>query len=102
MAAARAKGTHTEAEWVRYGISVGWLCHYCGRQCKTLNCTKDHRTPVSRGGSDALDNLAVACFACNNAKNSMTEAEFVEYVEELGIRERLSLMPGRRRQRRSS
>jgi hypothetical protein len=54
---------------------AGGLCEYC-------RCTQDfspqafsveHILPKSKGGSDALENLALACPACNNSKYDKTE-----------------------------
>lgn len=48
------------------------LCRYCGRQVTLADgprqATIDHVVPRSRGGSDKLDNLALACARCNNEK----------------------------------
>ena len=55
----------------------GKRCAYCGL---TRNLTLDHRTPICRGGSDALRNLALACYACNKQKGPMTEAEWVRWM----------------------
>jgi hypothetical protein len=38
--------------------------------------TTDHRLPVSRGGTDALENLVLACRSCNSAKGAKTVEEF--------------------------
>ena len=57
-------------------------CWYCYRPLSLLPgeeieiATKDHLVPVSRGGTDRIDNIAPACFRCNRAKAAMTEAEF--------------------------
>jgi 5-methylcytosine-specific restriction endonuclease McrA len=37
--------------------------------------TIDHIVPVSKGGKDTLDNMAVACYACNQAKGNWTLGE---------------------------
>lgn len=37
----------------------------------------EHAQPVSRGGTDAPDNLRVACEECNRHKGMLTEAEFL-------------------------
>lgn len=76
---AREIGTHTDAEWSAYVLAREGICEYCGRPCAGMQ-TKDHRTPVSRGGSDALTNLAVACPPCNWRKATLTEAEFREWM----------------------
>ena len=60
-------------------------CYYCRCQMQLPTSHKherntatiDHKTPRSRKGhKTAKDNLALCCFACNNAKGSKTEAEF--------------------------
>lgn len=38
--------------------------------------TVDHKEPLSLGGDDAAWNWCLACFKCNGAKGSMTEAQF--------------------------
>ena len=50
----------------------GASCFYCGRQLATgepfSRPTIEHVVPVSRGGSNALENLVLACKPCNLAK----------------------------------
>lgn len=48
-------------------------CAYCGSQ-DALQI--DHVAPVSRGGSDAINNLALACTPCNKRKGTQTADEF--------------------------
>ncbi|WP_344601803.1 RNA-guided endonuclease IscB [Streptomyces glaucus] len=43
-------------------------CAYCGITGVPLNI--DHLTPRSRGGSNRLSNLVLACVPCNQAKNN--------------------------------
>lgn len=38
--------------------------------------TVDHKHPLALGGDDAAWNWAMCCWACNNAKGFMTEAEY--------------------------
>lgn len=38
--------------------------------------TLDHRTPLSRGGTWKLSNLACACAPCNRRKGDATEGEY--------------------------
>lgn len=37
--------------------------------------TIDHKLPKSKGGSDALSNLAIACKECNGGKSNYTPSE---------------------------
>lgn len=49
-------------------------CVYCGIDNVPLEV--EHLTPRSRGGSNRVGNLAIACHACNQAKGNMTAEEF--------------------------
>jgi 5-methylcytosine-specific restriction endonuclease McrA len=71
----RAPGFYTSDE-VRlvYDTQRG-RCAYCGR-CLAAGYHVDHMTPVSRGGSNWLANIAVACQECNNAKFTKTAAQY--------------------------
>ena len=81
MRAARERGRHTAQEWFALVRSVDSTCYYCGLQCRRwpnhMRITKDHKLPVSRGGSDAIDNIVVACKRCNSEKSNMTDEEFL-------------------------
>jgi hypothetical protein len=44
-----------------------YTCVYCGSDA---DLHVDHRIPVSRGGSNGLENLATACGPCNLAKGA--------------------------------
>lgn len=60
------------AEWQELRTAVfhrdNFTCAYCGHYGGSLEC--DHIVPVSKGGSDDLDNLATACRACNRSKGA--------------------------------
>jgi hypothetical protein len=49
-------------------------CAYCGKTNVPLEI--EHITPKSRGGSDRVSNLTLACHACNQRKGNQTAAEF--------------------------
>jgi len=49
-------------------------CVYCNKPSKTLEV--EHIIPKSRGGTNSLDNLAIACTKCNRLKGSKTAEEF--------------------------
>lgn len=52
----------------------GKICAYCGETEGPFEI--DHIHPVSRGGTDDLANLAVACFSCNRGKSNLTLKEW--------------------------
>lgn len=53
----------------------GRCCAYCGTSGVPLNI--DHIHPRSRGGSDRVSNLTIACIPCNQAKNNKPVQEFL-------------------------
>lgn len=50
-------------------------CQYCGETDLDFP-TVDHVHPLSRGGSNLLENLVTACEACNGEKANMTMDEW--------------------------
>lgn len=48
-----------------------FLCEYChtSEKWQYVRFTVDHIIPVSRGGTDTQENLALACFHCNRRKD---------------------------------
>jgi 5-methylcytosine-specific restriction endonuclease McrA len=44
------------------------LCMYCGERFMSKDLTRDHVTPLSRGGTDDWPNVVTACRRCNNHK----------------------------------
>lgn len=59
-----ASGRHTEDELVALWARYGGLCAYCGEQAEHA----DHVMPLSKGGSDDIENIVPACVACNLSK----------------------------------
>ena len=52
----------------------GRQCVYCRKTQVSLQL--EHIVPTSRGGSDRVSNLALACARCNQEKGSQTAAEY--------------------------
>ncbi len=50
---------------------AGFLCEYChaNEQWQYVPFTVDHVIPLSKGGVNNIDNLALACFHCNRQKS---------------------------------
>ena len=61
---AKLRGFHTKEEWSNLMEACGHRCVRCGFQSDHL--TKDHITPISMGGSDAISNLQPMCRECNS------------------------------------
>jgi len=52
----------------------GRKCAYCGKKDVPLEI--EHIVPRSRGGSDRVSNLTIACHECNQTKGNQTAEEF--------------------------
>ena len=55
-------------------------CAYCARPLILFHV--DHKTPMSRGGSNTPPNLQLLCPACNTAKSNLTDEEFREKIQQ--------------------
>lgn len=55
--------------------SQEYKCIYCRERIDHFNCELDHKTPISRGGANSLENLQALCSRCNREKHSKTDAE---------------------------
>lgn len=51
------------------------LCLYCGEQFQIKLLSRDHVTPLSKGGQDNWSNVVTACKRCNNHKAGRTPEE---------------------------
>lgn len=62
----------------------GRPCPYCKRimnwDSPTLQPSRDHKIPVSRGGKNG-DNVIWCCFQCNQAKGNMTDREYLDWLD---------------------
>jgi uncharacterized protein YdaU (DUF1376 family) len=71
LAEARAKGTHTEAEWSSLVDICGNHCVRCGVSAESVRggrLVKDHISPIYQGGDDSIENLQPMCPNCNSSK----------------------------------
>lgn len=59
-------GTYTAAEWRSLIAHYGGKCLCCGRDDVAL--TVDHVIPISKGGSNSIDNIQPLCLSCNSRK----------------------------------
>jgi 5-methylcytosine-specific restriction endonuclease McrA len=55
-------------------------CEYTGELIKLKDIQIDHRTPISRGGSFGVENLAITSGKTNQYKGELVESEFLELL----------------------
>lgn len=63
-------GSHTLTEWNILKAQYNWTCPRCKQQ-KEL--TKDHIIPISKGGSDNIENIQPLCRNCNSQKHKQED-----------------------------
>jgi hypothetical protein len=73
-----AQGHHTERDWEKKFFSCDARCFYCELPLTLATATKDHKTPICRGGSDEIWNIVPACLSCNQKKGWRTVSEFLQ------------------------
>lgn len=56
-----------------------YTCAYCGKIGGKLE--GDHIVPISKGGSDDLNNLTTSCRQCNRQKKDKTVSEFLRWKQ---------------------
>lgn len=59
-------------------IKHSHTCQYCGGACKDSVLEIEHKIPKSRGGSNSIRNLTIACHTCNRLKGSLTPEEWLD------------------------
>ena len=67
---AGALGSHTDAQWMARVAFYGWRCFYCRAILTAKTLTRDHRIPLTKGGTDFASNLVPACHSCNSRKGA--------------------------------
>ena len=87
----KAKNTPSLTSFLEWG-QKRWKnnknCEYCGRRIDlkdnkwpfSKQLSIDHRTPLSQGGDNRLENLAITCNRCNMIKTTMNETTYRELL----------------------
>lgn len=66
-------GHFTDRDWQAIIARQHGECFYCGER---TTLTKEHLTPLSRGGSHSVGNIVGACTHCNCQKRTKTRMEY--------------------------
>ena len=65
-----AEGSHTDKEWQSLKAFYDYKCLCCGKREPEIRLTRDHVIPLTKGGTDSIDNVQPLCARCNSKKNN--------------------------------
>jgi len=70
-------------EWWRMVEAQEGFCPRCNRETEYF--TVDHILPLSKGGTNTIENIQPLCMMCNSYKNNFIEAPSFSYQKTLPI-----------------
>ena len=66
----QAGGSFTSKEWRKLCARYNFTCLCCGKREPKISLTVDHVVPLSKGGTNFIDNIQPLCISCNTSKGT--------------------------------
>lgn len=76
-----AEGSCNYDDWVKRLVEYEYRCAYCGKPLEGDDETIDHAVPISRGGTNDIENLVPCCRSCNSKKHDKTADEYKALIQ---------------------
>ena len=67
----------TEKQFIEKFNSMGNKCYYCDIELSEKIVTRDHYIPITKGGTDTIENIVPCCSSCNSRKYNTMPNEFI-------------------------
>lgn len=67
-----ADGSHSFQEWETLKAQCDWRCLCCKKREPEIKLSQDHIVPLSKGGSNNIENIQPLCRLCNSKKLTKT------------------------------
>jgi 5-methylcytosine-specific restriction endonuclease McrA len=69
-------GFHTFGEWDTLKAQYNWTCPSCRKPEPLIQLTEDHIIPISKGGTDNIENIQPLCKICNCKKRDIHTTKY--------------------------
>lgn len=73
---ASVKGIFLPQDWFSLKEKYKFTCPCCGKKEPNIKLTIDHILPLSKNGTNTIDNIQPLCLSCNCRKNNRSKTKY--------------------------